>query len=45
MTVPRSPVQIMEAIDKDQRRELEKYLRSVILAFFFNTNDKQTGIL
>ncbi|XP_034253175.1 dystrophin isoform X3 [Thrips palmi] len=29
MPVPRSPVQIMEAIDQDQRRELEKYLREL----------------
>lgn len=33
MTVPRSPVQIMEAIDKDQRRELEKYLRYALYIF------------
>ncbi|KAE8750410.1 hypothetical protein FOCC_FOCC002969 [Frankliniella occidentalis] len=48
MTVPRSPVQIMEAIDKDQRRELEKYLRELekenasLLAEYERLRTKQT---
>lgn len=48
LTVPRSPVQIMEAIDKDQRRELEKYLRELekenasLLAEYERLHTKQT---